>query len=223
MNTLPTLRRIILIAAFLTTTGGVFAQTVESKYQLKKARVALINGKIYRGILYNITSDSLVIEDKTLAPPGTVVYIRRRHADKAVKAMVKEVTETDLIVNRVEDNTLMKIPRAEIDALRIAESSLSQSELKNYQKVRLHYSAVKYVALYKKGAPTIGAAAGAAFVYLFFKITARNAVPVDIASAAGIVGVSVGLLVGSHKKKMMIDGDAEKFKAMRDKVLAVAK
>lgn len=221
---------LVLTVALLLTCECLFAQ-VDSRYNIYHAKIGLMNGVVIKGVIMSFTPDSLGLRDKMIAPPGARAQLR--YGTGLVRGTVAGVTATNILLTDVTGASL-SIPRDKVTYLHITANPNSEEATHQFQQRWYKGTAIKYLALHKKGAggkgALIGMACGVTLGYLAGTVNEKepqpgqiNIVVVDEAAATavmfGIVGTALGAGLGTINNKFMIEGDLTRFRELRQRVV----
>jgi len=217
------------------------AQDFTSRYNLKKVSIGLMDGTVFHGTLLNITSDSLAIQNVSVLPPGTILYVRFRAPNKTAICEVKEVTKTGLILSTVDNPETFRCNWNDLKAHSVKRCPLKGRELVQFQRQWFAAQSIRYISMRKKGSGGLGALAGLGAGAIIGGaigssskdspqahqsggfLSGANFEPIDSGTGGailgGLIGLPVGVAIGSSKKKMMIDGDPARFKLAWEKIV----
>ena len=205
---------------------------VDSRYNLRSAKVGLMDGRVIENEITGFEPDSLAVRDRTTAPPGS--QIKLTYAGRLVRALVIDVTPDYLIVSLSEQQGSFRIPRNRVRNLRIVSSPLSRQATEAFQQRWYPASSIKYIATHKKGSggtgAVVGLIAGAAIGYGLAKSQEQEPAPgqftikiIDAGAAGGvlggIIGAPWGAAVGTINNRIMIEGDLTRFQHARKRIV----
>lgn len=198
------------------------------KYNLKRVDVRLMNGRMIRGELKAITTDSIIIFDKNKPIVGSEVYMTFANSSIGMSGTIKSVTETTLLIETKVAPYERLVQRSQIRRLRV-KSYPSEAEANSIKGVSFGYPEIDFVAAHRVGSGGLGALAGGVLGGLLGSAMGYAATPEssfmdkDVGATGGavfgvILGLPMGAAIGSSNRKIRIGGDREKFTAFRMKL-----
>lgn len=214
------------------------AQAINSKYNLRKVSIKLMDGRVIHGTLTNITRDSLALQTKgVLLPernriePGMVIEVHFRASDKTATCDVREVTPEWLVLTKHGESEGFRCAWSDLEILAIKKFGSGDGRLNQIHQRWFPATSIRHIALHKKGSGGVGAivglGVGALLGYTIGLASSSQSggfLSKEVAAAGtavffGIIAMPLGAAVGSSNKKMMIEGDQEKLAVAREEIV----
>lgn len=205
---------IIVLAIPLGTAGQS-----ESKYNLNRVHVVLMNGGTVSGKWIGASSDTLIIH-------GTVqrkeVNFRLKGASRDYEGTIEAVTDTTLLVRLTEQpDTTFVLNRRYVTHLEVTRRRFGPNDNKR-RNVSIPAAQIRSIQIHSRGAGAGGFIAGALAGALITGALFTNSNDLNQSETAVVpllLCPLIGVALATSGKKHPIEGSAEKYKAFVRKVI----
>lgn len=113
------IKQALNLILFLFIASTVCYEVVGQRYNLKHVDVKLATGQIISGRLIGLTSDSLIMLDKTKIVEGCDVVIKIKYSDGIISGKIKGIDEFSIVLATKQAPYEQQIRRNQIERMRV--------------------------------------------------------------------------------------------------------
>lgn len=201
-----------------------------SNYNLKKVSIQLTDGKVIRGLILALGSDSIRMRVRSLSSinpweVGNKVTFRLRGVPREYKGSIVGLTDSTVSVRlttRPQDVSV--VYRKQVESVKINEAHYQHSR-EQIPIMAFHKSQIRSIHLHRKGSGLLGGLVGFGAAAVGLSIAASNHVPehfMDI-YPDGVEPLLflpfVGVFIGTIGKTHDINGDKQAYEAFAGRIL----